>query len=311
MANICPMDGGSEGLERLSDIAARLAGFAEETDSVERADLDVEIANLVGIRNQVFGSRPRSPGGEGARGKILSYLQAHLGEEVAGEQLAAVSGIQEWARRVRELRVEDGWDIVELGGSRYMLRSPYRDESAAATWGLANEIRRRGGGARSRIEEFLMVRVGEVVTREQIDYVAKIKEGVRRLREIRDEGGWPIQSFVDDPSLAPGEYRLLSADPADRSDGSQRYYSEDLRRRVFERDGYMCQECHRTREMALAAGDRRFYLEVHHRVAVADELAKLTKAELNEIDNLVTLCHADHKKETAKLQRAKRERRRR
>lgn len=237
------------------------------------------------------------------------YLQAHVGEEVAGEQLAAVSGIQEWARRVRELRVEDGWDVVELGGSRYMLRSLDRDESSAETWRMANEIRRRKGGARARIEEFLVARVGEVVTREQIDYVANIKEGVRRLREIRDEGGWPIQSFVDDPDLAPGEYRLLSADPADRNDGSQRHYSEDLRRQVFERDDYKCQVCQRNREMAIAAGDSRFYLEVHHRIAVADELADLPKSELNKIDNLVTLCHADHKTETAKLHAAKRERR--
>jgi hypothetical protein len=303
------MDGRSEFSEGLGDLADRLSSFAEDAESLEPADLDIAIADLFGIRNELFGLRTRTRTPGGARKKILMYLQAHVGEKIAGEQLAAVSGIQEWARRVRELRVEHGWDIVELGGSQYMLRSLDRDESSAENWRMANEIRRRRGGARARIEEFLVGRVGEVVTREQIDYVANIKEGVRRLREIRDEGGWPIQSFIDDPDLAPGEYRLLSADPADRSDGSQRHYSEDLRRQVFERDDYRCQVCQRNREMAIAAGDSRFYLEVHHRIAVADELAQLPKAELNKLDNLVTVCHADHKKETAKLHAAKRERR--
>src|SRR5258708_39766247 len=83
-------------------------------------------------------------------------------------------------------------------------------------WRLANEIRKRPGSARGRIEAFLEANVGVVVTREQLDYVSRIAEGSRRVRELRDEFGWPIASHIDEPDLEPGSYRLLSADPADR-----------------------------------------------------------------------------------------------
>ena len=39
--------------------------------------------------------------------------------------------------------------------------------------------------------------------------------------------------------------------------------------------------------------------EIHHRNAIAEELDALPVLELNKKDNLVTLCHADHLKETA------------
>jgi 5-methylcytosine-specific restriction endonuclease McrA len=149
-------------------------------------------------------------------------------------------------------------------------------------------------------------RVGQVISREQIDYVARSsKEGTRRTRELRDEAGWPINSHVDEPELKSGEYRLLSTDPRDRRDASQRLYPEALREKVFERDDYTCQICGRNREKALRAGDTRFYLEVHHKVAMADELAKMPLAERHEIENLVTLCHTDHVTETRILQRSK------
>jgi hypothetical protein len=160
-----------------------------------------------------------------------------------------------------------------------------------------------------RVAAFLEANVGRVVARDQIDYVSKIAEGSRRVRELRDEHGWPINSHIDEPELQPGEYRLTSKDPADRRDPLQRLYPESLRQTIFERDGYTCQECGRDRSKALAAGATRFYLEVHHLVAVADELADLPKSERNKPENLVTLCHSDHLKATAKLQEAKRRRR--
>ena len=282
-----------------------------EDQSAQREALERVQAELVGAANAVFGPRPTARRGEGAKGRILRYLQAHLGREVYRDELAAISGIHEWARRLRELRVEDGYDIRTVSTGSYRLEKAEPDREVAARWRLAHQIRNQAGGARVRVGRLLEASVGAVVTREQIDYVARIREGSRRVRELRDEEGWPINSHIDEPELYPGEYRLLSIDPADRRDASQRLYPEDLRERVFQRDGYTCQVCKRNRDVALAAGDTRFYLEVHHKAAIADELAELAIDRRHDIDNLVTLCHRDHLVETAKLQAAKRDRRRR
>jgi HNH endonuclease len=296
---------------RLRKAANHLRALADgiEAGETTRGDLDHVLAEITGVQRDHFGPRPRAARGEGGKAKILAYLKERVGDDVYGEELGAASGIHEWARRVRELRVEDGYEIVELGQSTYRLESSEPNHQRAAQWQLANELRNRRGSARERIGMFFEANVGQVVARDQIDYVARIAEGSRRTRELRDEFGWPIESNVDDPTLQPGEYRLISKAKKDRRDPSQRLYPDDLRQRVFERDNYTCQVCGRNREKAEAAGDRRFYLEVHHKVAVADDLAKLPKSELNKLSNLATLCHSDHIRETKKLQAKKRSRR--
>lgn len=268
------------------------------------------VADIVGAQRELFGVRPRAKRGHGARHRILIYLKAHVGEEVSGEQLATVSGIGEWARRVRELRDEYGYDIAELGGSMYRLDRVEPNEEKAAQWRLANSIRQKKGSALDRIKMFFEANEGNIVTRDQIDYVARIKEGSRRVRELRDEHGWPINSFIDEEALRPGEYRLVSADPSERRDTRLRVYPDDLRERIFKRDHYTCQVCGRNREAALRSNDTRFYLELHHRTALADELEGLPPEELNQEENLVTLCHRDHVRETAALQERKRRARR-
>lgn len=302
----------SESPEEVAATLLTIAGQVEElAREIERGGgsreaIDELVARLRAVQSQRFGSRRPAGPGNGAKARILAYLMARSGELVSGEELAEISGIREWPRRVRELRVEDGYEISELGGSSYRLETDRPNVDRASAWQAANRIRRWPGSAMDRIGAFLEANVGEVVSREQIDYVAKIAEGSRRIRELRDEHGWPINSHIDEPGLSAGEYRLTSSDRADRRDPLQRLYPESLRQRVFERDDYTCQSCGRDRAKAQAAGDTRFYLEVHHKVAIADDLETLPKSERNDIDNLVTLCHADHLEETAKLQRRKR-----
>jgi biotin operon repressor len=301
-----------DAVDRLRKAAGQLHEVAQRAaaGTATREEIDAVVAEIAGAQRALFGARPRAARGDGGRRRILAYLQAHVGEDVSGEELAAASGIHEWARRLRELRVEHGYTITEIGDSVYRLESVEPDADRARRWQVANTIRRQQGGAMSRIEAFLVAFEGEIVTRDQIDYVAKIKEGSRRVRELRDEHGWPINSYVDEPELRPGEYRLVSADPADRRDARQRLYAEGVRERVYERDRYTCQSCGRNRERALAAGDSRFYLEIHHLTAVAEQIDAMPPEELNKEDNLVTLCHADHLKETAKLQARLRQQRR-
>ena len=50
--------------------------------------------------------------GTGARDKLRTYFLAHLGEVLDSDTLREVAGISEWARRVRELRNEEGYQIL-------------------------------------------------------------------------------------------------------------------------------------------------------------------------------------------------------
>ncbi len=65
----------------------------------------------------------------GARKKLRDYFNEHLGEVLSSDTLRAVAGTSEWARRVRELRDEEGLDIrthndrADLRPGEYMLTS--------------------------------------------------------------------------------------------------------------------------------------------------------------------------------------------
>jgi len=47
-----------------------------------------------------------------ARDRILYYFQRYPQTIINGDELLVISGIQEYARRVRELRVQFGWTIA-------------------------------------------------------------------------------------------------------------------------------------------------------------------------------------------------------
>jgi hypothetical protein len=288
-------------------LAARIDEISTYLDEPEaREELESVVTQLRILLIRHFGRKPRASHGAGARAVIRDYFHANVGRWIEGEEIAAVSGIQEWARRIRELRVQEGYDIEEQD-DRYCLRHSQPDTKSAAHWEKLHAIRQTDGSARDRILTLFTSFVGQVLSRDEIDYVGKIKEGSRRLRELRDEFGWPIESHIDDPQLQPGQYRLASAEDEDRKDPRQRLYPEDLRADVFKRDGYTCQKCHRDHKIAQAAGDNRFYLEIHHRTALAEELDALPADQLNDEKNLVTYCHACHRVATADLHREKRE----
>src|SRR3954447_14669205 len=141
---------------RLRRLAERLSSVADavQRGSASRADLDAIVSELRTLMAQHFGPRQRAAHGEGAQGKILEHLQTNVGRWVEGDEVAAVSGIQEWARRVRELRVEQGYNIEERDG-RYRLKRLTPQAAVADKWRSANSIRRREGSGRDRILAFL------------------------------------------------------------------------------------------------------------------------------------------------------------
>ena len=103
----------------------------------------------------------------------------------------------------------------------------------------------RGGGARRRILELFLSRVGQRVTKEEIVEVARISEWARRVRELRDEMGYPIRSHKDRPKeLKPGQYILESATP--NPTAKARRIGKDQWFRILNRDRHLCLSCGRT-----------------------------------------------------------------
>ncbi|MDR0325498.1 MAG: HNH endonuclease [Oscillospiraceae bacterium] len=66
----------------------------------------------------------------GARDKLRTYFLENLGEILDSDTLRDIAGISEWARRVRELRNEEGYQILthndhsDLKPGQYLLEDP-------------------------------------------------------------------------------------------------------------------------------------------------------------------------------------------
>ena len=240
-----------------------------------------------------------------ARDRILYYFRKYPGTIISGDELLVVSGIQEYARRLRELRVQFGWAIVsgvtvkemceeeaeevpdELKSMRpneYVLLNAKEDRDAAHRWHVANRIRKQRGSVRYKILTFLKANVGRGVTNEELRYVAGDKtEWARRVRELRTEFGWPIATKATGrPDLGVGFY-VLQADR--QSPEHDRRISDDIRREVLRRDGYECKECGWAHNEWNPSEPR--HLELHH----IEHHAKGGKNVEGNLKTLCTVCH--------------------
>ena len=249
-----------------------------------------------------------------ARDRILHYFQKYPTVIISGDELLVVSGIQEYARRVRELKVQFGWSIVSgltagqmadenefplsdidvktMGLSDYILLSPEQDRDAAHRWHLANEIRRKDISVRNKILKYLRRNIGQKITGEELKYLAKDRsEWARRVRELRTEYGWPVVTRnTGRPDLDVGVY-LLEADR--QSPEHDRRIPDPIKRTVLRRDGYTCTLCKWSHNEWNRSDPR--HLELHHKKHHA-------KGGGNTESNLITVCtvcHDDvHRKET-------------
>lgn len=226
-----------------------------------------------------------------AQKRMLAYLKLHVGEVVDRRALRGVAQIDDWARRIRELRVEHGWPIVSnaqdsrIPKDGYVLEAEEADEELAERWRTANAIRRLPGSGFNRGLEYLKAVYPQAVQADEISYVMKIKDYPRRVREM-SEHGWLVVSNIDDPTMPPGSYRLKTLkkmEPRIRK-------AIALRLEVFNRDGNKCQICGRTPSVD------GIVLHAHHRKMVSD-------GGDNSMGNLTTLCPDCHAGQHAKMRK--------
>ena len=144
-------------------------------------------------------------------------------------------------------------------------------------------VRLRKPSAKDKIRQFLLANIGNVVTSKELADVAAASEWARRLRELRDEEGWPIRSNNDDAKLKPGEYLLAEQPPEKRNVAFSRNISAKLRAEVLDRNGFTCQMC------GLTPGDidpetgRKVRLHIGH---IKDK----SLGGKDELSNLRALC---------------------
>lgn len=266
--------------QQIADLFAEVDGLHLGIDEfLERrarlGDLFVELNDLSSAVTKLFGL-------SSAQQRMYHYLIPRVGEQVSAAELGGVSCIWEWARRLRELRVEKGFQIqagptTEVAEGMYKLVALAADEEQASRWQIRNEVRRMPGSGLSRCLEYLRRIYPAVASKEDLAYVARINEWSRRMRELA-EAGWPLVSSNDDPTLPPGSYRLDS--PVRGPARKRRAIA--LRHQLLERDNWTCQKCGAT--PFNTSGTK---LEVHHRRHVQH-------GGDNAEENLITLCSFCH-----------------
>ena len=96
-------------------------------------------------------------------------------------------------------------------------------------------------GARAKLRAYFLENIGRVMDSDELRGVAGgISEWARRIRELRDEEGYPIQTHNDRADLKPGQYVLESAKP---QPAFARGVSKETRAYVLDRNGFTCQMC--------------------------------------------------------------------
>ena len=248
-----------------------------------------------------------------ARDRIEFYLRKYPQTLIDGDELMVVSGIGEWARRVRELRVEFGWwiysgvtiksfaetetqqlkDLETMLGcdpmtvlpEQYVLVRKEQDRDAAHRWNLLNGIRSEDVSVQDKILKYLRANVGKMVTGEELIYLAKNRsEWARRARELRTEEGWPVYTRMQGrPDIPVGAYVLEEDKQAPPHD---RHIKDDVRLAVLQRDDFKCTHCGWDINK-ITPGDPRKFPEVHHIQQHAD-------GGSNTVENLITLCNVHH-----------------
>jgi hypothetical protein len=295
--------------ERLQELRDLIRNFEQE---LARDDLRMRVLALVPVHRtlaDLSSSLIPKELAETGQERILHYFRKYPHTIISGEEVMVVAGIDDWARRLRELRVERGWsilsgetakamaetndlpsslgdqDLTRMKVNDYVLTSVDQDLEAAYRWSVANSIRKERLAVKAKILKFLQKNVGKPVTGEELRYVAGSNktEWARRTRELRTQDGWPLVTKQSGrPDLSVGVY-VLEADR--QNPPHDREIPDKVRLAVLERDEYSCQVCGWSRSRW--SPQVPLFLELHH-------VKPHVEGGANDQDNLVTLCSSCH-----------------
>lgn len=96
-------------------------------------------------------------------------------------------------------------------------------------------------GARTKLRDHFLSNISRVMDSDELREVAGgITEWARRVRELRTEEGYQIQTHNDRSDLKPGQYLLENPTP---QPAFERAISKETRAFVLDRNGFTCQMC--------------------------------------------------------------------
>lgn len=139
-------------------------------------------------------------------------------------------------------------------------------------------------GSKEKIRQFLLANIGRVIESHELQAAADgAVQYSRRLRELREQEGWPILSHLDSTDLKPGQY-LLREKPQGKTDVVfSTGISARLRAAVLDRNGFTCQMCGLTPGDIDPSTGRKVRLHIGH-------IVDRSHGGKEELSNLRALC---------------------
>lgn len=166
----------------------------------------------------------------------------------------------------------------------------------------------RGNGSKAKLLRYFQANVGRVLSSDELKEASgNVSEWARRVRELRDEQGYNIQTHNDRSELSPGEYVMVDLTQGPRR---ERGISKETRALVLDRDGYTCQSCGAVAGEPHPVDGRQTRLQLGHwkdksqgGTDDADNLRALCSV-CNEGAANITTNRPDHEKLMAQVRRA-------
>lgn len=137
-------------------------------------------------------------------------------------------------------------------------------------------------GARTKLREHFLSNIGRVMDSDELREVAGgITEWARRVRELRTEEGYQIQTHNDRSDLKPGQYLLENPN---QQPAFERAISKETRAFVLDRNGFTCQMC------GVVAGEPHPYDPTRKTRLHIGHIVDKSQGGTDDASNLRALC---------------------